>query len=549
MAFRAIYMEMRRADLVDSIKSTTQSFSISVLIMWLITYSSGTVIGYLFGKPSTGFSRFSPKIVQWDPYIIISFDLFTTKEFYTIPVTQIMFSVALACILNVIVVRQLSETKYVSWIWKYGSLLFWTFSSIFLYILIVPIFVPEINSEYIAKVDYNPSLFDKYGVLLIFAYTGFLILNSLSLILKSGNFNERQVFLSIGRLIPAVIVIHVILSQIMYLPFFGRLLVQRLLMSDYYYAETGREVFSGLLEILIIIFIIQLGLGLIASAYPHPRDGEKHEIGTKKMILAVPTYLIIVIGFVLFFIFQSLYFTSPQNQYAASVGGFANPFYIDLNSKALPPGADPSHPLGTDRLGRDIFSIVIFSFGFTVVLVTGLSLLVVGCTMLLRTLRVDLGDQLGGMIPRVLVLPLPWLAFSYLFETMVSQSNEQFAIAIIQLILSLVLYIGVYSISLNKREEKERFSNVIIFLSVFPSMLLDSLIMDFFGFGMTMSIGGFLGSYYVTFDSHPSFGIIYPVIFLVIVLTYMGSFIDQIRTGDRVNENLYPVEAPPENVE
>ncbi len=86
------------------------------------------------------------------------------------------------------------------------------------------------------------------------------------------------------------------------------------------------------------------------------------------------------------------------------------------------------------------------------------------------------------------------------------------------------------------------------FLAVFPLILLDMIIMDFLGFGMQLSIGSELSSVFYANLGHPSFGIILPVLFIVIVLSYVVSLTVKERIDIEEKPDLYPVGELPEDL-
>ncbi len=230
------------------------------------------------------------------------------------------------------------------------------------------------------------------------------------------------------------------------------------------------------------------------------------------------------------------------------VGGFPNPFFLNLGSTNLAPGDDPRHILGTDGVGRDIFSYLIFGLAFSVVIATVISLLIVGFTTVLQRVRRGWMENVGAMLPRVLVLPFAWLSYSALIEVMIGITQLGYGLAIFQFLISLVLYLAIYAFPLTKIDGNDRIRYVSYFLAVFPSVLLDMIIMDFLGFGMQLSIGSELSSVFYANLGHPSFGIILPVLFIVIVLSYVASLTVKERIDIEEKPDLYPVGDLPEDL-
>ena len=91
----------------------------------------------------------------------------------------------------------------------------------------------------------------------------------------------------------------------------------------------------------------------------------------------------------------------------------------------LPPGSDPAHPLGTDQIGRDILTRLIYGAQNTVgiALITTVLAFVLGAT--LGFLAATVGGWLDQLLSRIVdvMMSIPQLIFALLIITVVGQST------------------------------------------------------------------------------------------------------------------------------
>ena len=91
----------------------------------------------------------------------------------------------------------------------------------------------------------------------------------------------------------------------------------------------------------------------------------------------------------------------------------------------LPPGADPAHPLGTDQIGRDILTRLIYGAQNTVgiAFVTTVLAFLLGAT--LGFLAATVGGWLDQLLSRIVdvMMSIPQLIFALLIITVVGQST------------------------------------------------------------------------------------------------------------------------------
>lgn len=99
-----------------------------------------------------------------------------------------------------------------------------------------------------------------------------------------------------------------------------------------------------------------------------------------------------------------------------------DPMTQDLQSVALPPGADPAHWLGTDVLGRDLGSRLALASQVTL----GIALLVVMCTAVIGLLLGTVSGFLGGRIDTLIM----------------GLADIQLAIPVIMLVIALAAAVG-----------------------------------------------------------------------------------------------------------
>ncbi len=91
----------------------------------------------------------------------------------------------------------------------------------------------------------------------------------------------------------------------------------------------------------------------------------------------------------------------------------------------LPPGSDPAHPLGTDQIGRDIMTRLIYGAQNTVgiALVTTVLAFVLGAS--LGFLAATVGGWIDQLLSRIVdvMMSIPQLIFALLIITVVGQST------------------------------------------------------------------------------------------------------------------------------
>jgi peptide/nickel transport system permease protein len=103
-----------------------------------------------------------------------------------------------------------------------------------------------------------------------------------------------------------------------------------------------------------------------------------------------------------------------------------------FTSVNLPPGADPAHPLGTDQIGRDILTRLIYGAQNTVgiALITTVLAFVLGAT--LGFLAATVGGWLDQLLSRGVdvMMSIPQLIFALLIITVVGQSTLNMVLVI-----------------------------------------------------------------------------------------------------------------------
>ena len=96
-----------------------------------------------------------------------------------------------------------------------------------------------------------------------------------------------------------------------------------------------------------------------------------------------------------------------------------------FTSTNLPPGADPAHPLGTDQIGRDILTRLIYGAQNTV----GIALITTVLAFVLGATLGFLAATVGGWVDQLLsrgvdvMMSIPQLIFALLIITVVGQST------------------------------------------------------------------------------------------------------------------------------
>jgi peptide/nickel transport system permease protein len=98
----------------------------------------------------------------------------------------------------------------------------------------------------------------------------------------------------------------------------------------------------------------------------------------------------------------------------------------------LPPGSDPAHPLGTDQIGRDILTRLIYGAQNTVgiALITTVLAFLLGAT--LGFLAATVGGWLDQLLSRIVdvMMSIPQLIFALLILTVVGQSTLNMVLVI-----------------------------------------------------------------------------------------------------------------------
>jgi len=205
------------------------------------------------------------------------------------------------------------------------------------------------------------------------------------------------------KLAGAVFVVAVLAEQGSSSPGLGRLLLQAIDTRD-------MPVAFGIAFILAVIVVLaKLTADLIGIAYNHSRKNvTARNAATQGPSQRLPT------GWVVFSLVLVVLFIL-----AAIFGPFMAPYgynEIQLNDRLSPPS--PSHLLGTDDLGRDVFSRLLFAIRLDVVsslsIVAALIVVATAWALLATVARNRndwLGDTLeeGVMLPRDVVGAFPWL--------------------------------------------------------------------------------------------------------------------------------------------
>lgn len=121
--------------------------------------------------------------------------------------------------------------------------------------------------------------------------------------------------------------------------------------------------------------------------------------------------ILVILIYIIFAVFAD--FLAPYGQ--AEVFGLAN----------LPPGSDPSFPLGTDQIGRDILTRLIYGAQNTVgiALITTVLAFLLGATM--GFLAATVGGWLDQLLSRIVdvMMSIPNLIFALLLITILGQST------------------------------------------------------------------------------------------------------------------------------
>lgn len=109
-----------------------------------------------------------------------------------------------------------------------------------------------------------------------------------------------------------------------------------------------------------------------------------------------------------------------------------DPYAVDMAAARLPPGADWSHPLGTDVLGRDILSRLIYGARTT----TTISLVALGSGALLGTLLGLVSGYRGGWIDALIMrtadaaLGFPTILVAIIIVVVLSTGPESVILAV-----------------------------------------------------------------------------------------------------------------------
>lgn len=217
------------------------------------------------------------------------------------------------------------------------------------------------------------------------------------------------------KLVGAIIVVTMLVEQIFAVPGLGRLLIENLNRRDF------PVVFGVAWVFVVIVVLVKLAAELLEIAYNHfgrPPVSSEHREEPAVPRITIPRGWLI---FCLVLVFVSIV--------VAIVGPAFAPFgynEISLVDRLIPPSA--GHILGTDNLGRDVFSRLLYGIRIDILagfMCTGiLSVVAAGWAMLAAYLRKAnnwLGDTLEDvvMLPRDIICAFPWLVLLLLWMSIV----------------------------------------------------------------------------------------------------------------------------------
>jgi peptide/nickel transport system permease protein len=170
----------------------------------------------------------------------------------------------------------------------------------------------------------------------------------------------------------------------------------------------------GVLTWIVWIVVVLAGAVAVAWVFRELLRRTMPEIVAKPMRHAPLTAafgILVILAYIVFAVFAD--FLAPYGQ--AEVFAQAN----------LPPGSDPSFPLGTDQIGRDILTRLIYGAQNTVgiALITTVLAFLLGASM--GFLAATVGGWLDQLLSRIVdvMMSIPNLIFALLLITILGQST------------------------------------------------------------------------------------------------------------------------------